>query len=214
MTHQVHPKSFRLRDVADWDSRWFSAKKLPLYLEEDFKIREFLTKKLKEAAVQNIEIERFPGRLNVIINTARPGLIIGRGGKGAEELKGAIEKICPKPKGVRSDMKIEIREIKNPWLSAALAGQWLAQQIEKRMPHRRAVKQTLDKIIGNKEVKGARIEISGRLGGNEIARREWLKKGRMPRQTIRAIIDYSQQEAHCTYGAIGIKVWIYKGERF
>jgi small subunit ribosomal protein S3 len=214
MTHQVHPKSFRLRDAADWDSRWFSAKKLPLYLEEDFKIREFLSKKLKEAGVQNIEIERFPGRLNVVINTARPGLIIGRGGKGAEELKSVLDKVLQRPKGVKSDMKIEIREIKNPWLSAPLAGQWLAQQIEKRMPHRRAVKQTLDKIMGNKEVKGARVEISGRLGGNEIARREWLKRGRMPRQTLRAIIDYAHTEALCTYGVIGIKVWIYKGERF
>ena len=211
MTHKVHPKVFRLRDSQDWDSRWLSKKKTPQYLEEDFKIRSFLEKKLKDCAVQNIEIERFPGKVNVIINSARPGLIIGRGGKGAEDLKKEIEKVFTEEK---EELRVEIREIRNVWASASLAGQWVAQQLEKRMPHRRIIKQALGKIMANKEVQGARIEISGRLGGNEIARREWLKKGRLPRQTLRAIIDYALTEAFCTYGVIGIKVWIYKGERF
>jgi len=214
MSHKVHPKAFRLRDSQDWDSRWLNKKKTPQYLEEDFKIREFLTKKLKDCAMQNIEIERFSGKVNIIINSARPGLIIGRGGKGAEDLKKEIERILPLEKDEKRELRIEIREVRNVWASASLAGQWVAQQLEKRMPHRRVMKQTLEKIMTSKEVKGARIEISGRLGGNEIARREWLKKGRLPRQTIRAIIDYSQVEAFCSYGVIGIKVWIYKGEKF
>jgi small subunit ribosomal protein S3 len=211
MSHKVHPKCFRLRDSADWESRWLSVKKTPKYLEEDFKIRTFLMKKLKDSSVQNVEIERFAGKATVIINSGRPGLIIGRGGKGAEDLKKEIEKVL----GVKkSDTKIEIREIRNVWTSAPLAAQWIAQQIEKRMPHRRTMKQAMEKIMANKEVKGARIGLAGRLGGNEIARKEWLKKGQLPRQTIRAIIDYSQAEALCTYGLIGVKVWIYKGQRF
>lgn len=214
MTHVVHPKSFRLRDITDWSSRWFNKKKLREYLEEDFKIREFLKKKLKEAGVQDVEIERFPGKAAIIINSARPAFIIGRGGKGAEDLKKDIEKILGKPASGKRELRIEIHEVKNPWASAALAAQWIARQIEKRMPHRRLIKQSLEKMMGSKDVKGARVELSGRLGGNEIARREWLRKGRLPRQTIRAIIDYAQEEALCTYGIIGVKVWIYKGERF
>lgn len=214
MSHKVHPKSFRLRDIGDWESRWFSKKRLRDYLEEDFIIRKFLEKKLKDSGVQNIEIERSPGKVLIIINSARPGFIIGRGGKGAEDLKKELDKKLPLSKDGKRELKIEIREVKNPWISASLAGQWIAQQIEKRVSHRRVLKQALEKIMVNKEVKGARIEIAGRLGGNEIARREWLKKGRMPRQTLRAIIDYAHVEALCTYGIIGIKVWIYKGERF
>lgn len=214
MSHKVHPKSFRLRDAGDWESRWLSMKRLRDYLEEDFIIRKFLEKKLKDASIQNIEIERFSGKANIIINSARPGFIIGRGGKGAEDLKKDLEKKLPASKEGKRELRIEIREIRNPWLSASLAGQWIAQQIEKRVAHRRVIKQALEKIMANKEVKGARIEMSGRLGGNEIARREWLKKGRMPRQTIRAVIDYAHTEALCTYGTVGIKVWIYKGEKF
>jgi small subunit ribosomal protein S3 len=210
MAHKVHPKAFRLKESADWNSRWLNTKKTPQYLEEDFKIRTFLEKKLKDCAVQNVEIERSPGKVNVIINSARPGLIIGRGGKGAEDLKKELDRIL-KSKG---EVRVEIREIKNIWTSAVLASQWIAQQLEKRMPHRRVIKQSLEKIMANKEVKGARVEVSGRLGGTEIARREWLKKGRLPRQTLRAVIDYAQTEAFCTYGVIGVKVWIYKGEKF
>jgi small subunit ribosomal protein S3 len=222
MAHQVHPKSFRLKEASDWQSRWLSRKKLPQYLEEDFKIREFLKKKLKDCSIENVEIERFPGKVSVILNTARPGLIIGRGGRGVEELKKALERVLGKPASVRpgrtpadkEELKVEIKEIRNPWLSASLVAQWVAQQIEKRVPHRRILKQAIEKVMFNKESKGVRIEVSGRLNGVEIARREWLKKGRLPRQTLRAVIDYAQAEALCTYGVIGIKVWIYKGERF
>ncbi|MEK7503826.1 MAG: 30S ribosomal protein S3 [Patescibacteria group bacterium] len=211
MSHKVHPKAFRVKNSADWMSRWLSKRNIPQLLEEDFKIRTFLTKKLKECSIESIEIERFAGKTSVIINSARPGLIIGRGGKGAEDLKKEIEKVLG---GVKKEMRIEIREIKNVWVSAPLVGQQIAQQIEKRMPHRRVMKQSMEKIMASKEVKGAKIEMSGRLGGAEIARREWLRKGQLPLQTLRAVIDYGLTEALCTYGIIGIKVWIYKGEKF
>ena len=214
MSHKVHPKAYRLRRAGDWDSRWLNKKNMAEYLEGDFRIREFLQKKLKDSGMEKVEIERFSGKVTVIINTSRPGLIIGRGGKGAEDLKKALEKILPAPKEGKRELRIEIREVKNPWTSASLAAQWIAQQLEKRIGHRRAMKQGMEKIMVNKEVMGARIEISGRLGGSEIARREWLKKGKLPRQTLRAIIDYHLAEAFCTYGAIGVKVWIYKGEKF
>jgi len=216
MAHKVHPKAFRLKELSDWDSRWMSQKKLPRYLEEDFKIREFLQKKLKDASLQNIEIERFAGKVNIIINAARPGLIIGRGGKGVEELRKELDKILAGSKSAKDkrEMKLEIREVKNVWASASLVGQWIAQQLERRIHHKRAMKQALEKVLTGKEVKGVKIEIAGRLGGSEIARREWLKRGQLPCQTLRAVIDYTQTEALTSYGVIGIKVWIYKGERF
>lgn len=214
MTHKVHPKVYRLRESSDWDSRWLNTKHLPEYLEEDFRIRKYLNKVLKDGGVEKIEIERFPGKVNILINTARPGLIIGRGGKGAEDLKKALERILPLPKTGKRELRIEIREVKNPWTSASLSAQWATQQIEKRVGHKRVMKQVLEKIMANREMQGARIEISGRLGGSEIARRDWLKRGRMPRQTLRAIIDYHLAEAFCSYGVIGVKVWIYKGEKF
>lgn len=211
MAHKVHPKIFRIKETGDWNSRWLVKKGFRIFLEEDFKIREFLNQKIKEAGLQKIEIERFPGKVSIIINAARPGLIIGRGGRGLEELKTGLEKIIKSVS--KPEIKIEIREIKNPWTSANLVAYWMAQQIEKRIPYRRVLKQALDKIIQNKEVKGARVEVAGRLDGVEIARTEWLKKGRLPRQTLRADIDFARAEAYCTYGVVGVKVWIYKGER-
>jgi len=213
MAHKVHPKSYRLKNLNDWDSRWLNNKKLAQNLEEDFKIREIVKKKTGKMAVAKIEIERFAGKINLIISSARPGLIIGRGGEGIESLKRELEKkvfkVSPK-----KDLKLEIKEIKDPWSSAALAGQWIAGQIERRMFHRRVIKQTMEKLMASRSNKGARIEMTGRLGGTEIARREWLQKGSMPRQTIRADIDFAEERAFCTYGTIGIKVWIYKGEKF
>ena len=216
MTHKVHPKSFRIKEINDWDSRGFYEKKFSKHLREDFEIREFLKKKLVNMGIEKIEIERYPGRLNIIISSARPGLIIGRGGGGIEELKKELEKVLKTKKTSLSqkELRIEIREIRNPWLSASLSCQWIAQQIEKRIPFRRVLKQGLDKIMANKTVQGARVEMAGRLDGSTIARTEWLKKGRLPRQTIRADIDFAQVEAHCTYGVVGIKIWIYKGEKF
>ncbi len=216
MSHKVHPKSFRIKGTEDWNIRGFYGKKMPQYLEEDFLTKDFLRNKLAEASVANIEIEHSANKINIIIETARPGLIIGRGGEGVETLKNEVQKkIQAKIKeSSKREIKIEIREIKNPWISAALVAQMAAQQIEKRMPFRQVLKKTIERVITNKEVKGIRMEVSGRLNGVEIARREWLSQGRMPRNTIRADIDYAQDEAHCTYGKVGIKVWIYKGEKF
>ena len=214
MTHRVHPKAYRLKTLADWDSRWLDKKKMPQYLEEDFKIRKIIKNKIGKLGVEKIEIERFPGKLNIIISSARPGLIIGRGGGGIEELKKEFANNLPPAEGGKREIKLEIKELREPWSSAALSAQWIAQQIERRVPHRRVLKQSLDKITATKGVKGARVEVSGRLGGAEIARRQWLKKGKLPRQTLRADIDYAQEKAFCTYGVIGVKVWIYKGEKF
>ena len=220
MSHKVHPKSFRIRGIEDWNIRGFYGKKMPQYLEEDFLIKDFLRKKLIEASVANIEIEHSANKLNIIIETARPGLIIGRGGGGIEILKTEIEKKVQRKiknsmtQRVPREIKIEIKEVKNPWTSAALVAQMAAQQIEKRIPFRQVLKKSIERVITNREIKGVRMEVAGRLNGIEIARREWLAQGRLPRNTLRADIDYAQDEAHCTYGIIGIKVWIYKGDRF
>jgi small subunit ribosomal protein S3 len=226
MAHKVHPKSFRIKGTEDWNIRGFYGRKMPQYLEEDFLIKDFLRKKLIEASVANIQIEHSANKVNVIIETARPGLIIGRGGGGVDALKKEIENkmrkkikraaITNAPKGTPTgrEIKIEIREVKNPWISAALVAQMAAQQIEKRMPFRRVLKKSIERVMTNREAKGIRIEVAGRLNGIEIARREWLGQGRLPRNTIRADIDYAQDEAQCTYGKIGIKVWIYKGDKF
>jgi small subunit ribosomal protein S3 len=213
MAHKVHPKIFRIKKIEDWNSRWFvKPRKIGDFLIEDLKIREFLREKLKLAGVGRIEIERFPGKINIIVNTSRPGLIIGRGGEGIEFLRREIEKILGKEE--KREIKLEIREIKDPWLDALLCAQWIAQQIEKRIPYRRVLKQALDKIMAHKEVQGARVEVAGRLDGAEIARTEWLKQGRLPRQTLRSDIDFAHAQAYCSYGVVGVKVWIYKGEKF
>jgi small subunit ribosomal protein S3 len=171
---------------------------------------------LAEASVANITIEHSANKLNIIIETARPGVIIGRGGGGVDALKTEVVKyINRKLKNTsKREIKIEIREIKNPWISSALVAQMAAQQIEKRIPFRQVMKKSIERVMTNREAKGIRMEFAGRLNGIEIARREWLSQGRMPRNTLRADIDYAQDEAHCTYGKIGIKVWIYKGEKF
>jgi small subunit ribosomal protein S3 len=220
MGHKVHPKCFRIRGIEDWDSRGFY-KNYPMLLEEDFKIRRFLKEKIGQTGLEKVEIERFPGKILVIIFSARPGLLIGRGGEGVEMLRKSIEKMLgitvqkSKEKSEdKKDLKIEIREVKNPWLSATLAGQWVAQQLEKRAPFRGVLKQSISKVMANREAQGVKVEVSGRLNGSEIARREWLKEGRLPLQTLRADVDFARVEALCTYGKIGIKVWIYKGEKF
>jgi small subunit ribosomal protein S3 len=224
MTHKVHPKAFRIRGLESFNVRGFYGRKMKQYLEEDFLIKDFLRNKFSNASIANIEIEHSTDQLNIIIETSRTGLIIGRGGEGVENLKKIVEKKIKKgdvsaSKNQKEDVsqrriKIEIREVKNPWISAMLVAQMAAQQIEKRIPFRQVLKKCIERVMQNKEAKGIKMEVSGRLNGIEIARKEWLKQGRMPLQTIRSDIDYAQTEAHCTYGAIGVKVWIYKGERF
>lgn len=215
MSHTVHPKSFRIKETADWLSRWFDKKNYTKSLHEDFLIREFLKKKLKDAGMERVEIERFSGKINVIISSSRPGIIIGRGGSGIEEIKKSIEKLLgiQNQKGKR-EIRLEILEIKNPWESASLTAQWVAQQLERRMPYRKVMKQSMGKVMANKGIKGVKMEVAGRLGGADIARKESLRLGNLPLQTLRANIDYALWEAKTTYGMTGVKVWIYKGEKF
>ncbi|MBL7156254.1 MAG: 30S ribosomal protein S3 [Candidatus Pacebacteria bacterium] len=208
MSHRVHPKIFRIQRTNDWASKGFYGKYPSNYLEEDYKIREFLHKKLKLASIEKINIERFSSKLNIIIFTSRPGIIIGRGGQGVEQLrKELLKKITTK-----NALKIEVQAVKNSWTSATLTAQWMARGIEKRIAFRRVLKQSLSKIMSQKGIQGARVQVAGRLNGVEMARREWLKEGKLPRQTIRSNIDYGTDRAICSYGVIGIKVWIYKGE--
>lgn len=214
MSHKVHPKSFRLRWMQDWESRGFYEKNEPRFLKEEFYLRQLLEKELAHAGVSNIKVDRSGKEgLKITICTARPGLVIGRGGEKVEELKMKILKLMKKLTDEHLKIQIQIEEIKNPWASAALTGQWIAQELEKRVRFRRAVTQALQKVMASREVKGVRIRISGRLDGADIAREETFQEGQMPRHTIRADIDYALSEARCTYGTIGIKVWIYRGEK-
>lgn len=214
MSHKVHPKSFRLRWMQDWESRGFYEKNEPRFLKEEFYLRQLLEKELAHAGVSNIKVDRSGKEgLKITICTARPGLVIGRGGEKVEELKMKILKLMKKLTDEHLKIQIQIEEIKNPWASAALTGQWIAQELEKRVRFRRAVTQALQKVVASREVKGVRIRISGRLDGADIAREETFQEGQMPRHTIRADIDYALSEARCTYGTIGIKVWIYRGEK-
>ncbi|HEY4484652.1 MAG TPA: 30S ribosomal protein S3 [Candidatus Paceibacterota bacterium] len=212
MGQKISPTSFRIGFNKGWLSRWFGlGRKYVEYFREDFGIRQFLSKKIKNMSVDRVEIERSPDVLTIIIHTARPGLLIGRGGTGAEDLKKEILRLVKRKTAIR----IDIQEYKNPETSAAIMAESIVEQIEKRMPFRRILKQTLAKIIANKkDVKGAKIEVAGRLNGSEIARTEHLEEGNLPLQTLRAEIDYAKRTAHTTYGTIGVKVWIYKGERF
>jgi len=207
MGQKVSPTSFRLGINKDWVSRWFGYKKYRDYLKGDVAIRGFLNKRLKNMAVDRVEIERGTDVLNILIYTARPGLIIGRGGTGVEDLRAAIQTLLKKKTGVR----IEIQEIKNPEKSASIMAESIVDQIEKRIPYRRIMKQTISKIMSNKDVQGVKLQISGRLDGAEIARSEHLEEGSLPLQTIRADIDCARATAMTTYGTIGVKVWIYKG---
>lgn len=219
MSHKVHPKILKIREIKDWLSRGFYEKNFRQNLQEDYLLRTFLGKKLSQASVESLEIERGRSTLKIIIKTARPALVIGRGGQEVEKLKQGLDKILYDIRPAshsqeRLAIKIEILEVRNPWDSAPLVGQWMAGQIEKRVPFRRVMKMALGKLKEQKDVQGARLEVSGRLNGAEISRTEWLLEGKMPRQNLRAIIDYSLQEARCAYGTIGIKVWIYRGEKF
>jgi small subunit ribosomal protein S3 len=219
MSHKVHPKAFRIKEMSDWQSVGFYNKNIPKYLEEDFHIREILGEKLKDCGIEEIKIERFADKLNIVIASSRPGLVIGRGGSGIEETKKYLQKellrrLKKRGKAGFPTIKIEIKEIRDIWANPYLVAEWVAQRLQKRMNHRKVMKQALSKISSMKNVKGSRIELSGRLNGAEISRREWLKQGNLPRQTIRSDIRYAFGEARCSYGVIGIKVWIYMGEKF
>lgn len=216
MGQKIHPISFRLGITKNWASRWFMKGKYAKFLEEDEAIRNVIEKKIGLAGISSIEIERTAGNLKIFIKAAKPGLIIGRGGKGIEDLNKAIVSRVRALRQVKSvpSISVNVEELKRSEISAAYVGQQIAWDIEKRMRFRRLMKKYLEGIMQNKEVKGAKILMSGRLDGNEIARKEWLSKGSLPLHTLRADIDYAQTTAFTTYGTIGIKVWIYKGEIF
>lgn len=220
MTHRVHPYIFRIGHTKTWKSRWFNLKKFKEYLREDIVLREWLDKTLRQTHLDAIEFERSPNTLHIIIKTARPGLLIGRGGEGAGSLKKEIEKQIVKIwKRVgktpdKKEVKLTIEEVRSPEMHSAIVGQMIADSIEKRTPYRRVIKQMIEKVAAMREVKGVKIMVKGRLDGNDIARVEWLRRGRIPLQTLRADIDYAGKTAYTTYGTVGIKVWIYKGEVF
>jgi small subunit ribosomal protein S3 len=212
MTHVVHPYSFRIPILRNWKSRWFNLKNYRRFLKEDILIREHLEKRLRGLYVDSIEIERIPGILKIIIKTSRPGLVIGRKGEGVERLRNEVLKILRKLNGgMPRELKIAIEEIRQPEARAQIVAQMIAENLEKRLPFRRVMKRFLEKIMANKEVKGAKIMLSGRLGGTVMSRKEWIARGQMPLQTIKADIDFAKERAHLPYGDIGIKVWIYKG---
>ena len=216
MTHQVHPYAHRLGILRDWKSRWFGRDgDYQKYLEADILIRRYLEKELRQFHVSSIEMERRGAGLRIIIKTSRPGLIIGRSGEGIIKLKKGLEKFARKQElEVPEEIKIDIEEIRSPESDAAIVAAMVRDALEKRMPFRRIMKQTVDKVMANRDVEGVRIMLSGRLNGADMARTEQIKKGRIPLQTFRADIDYTHTRALTPQGHLGIKVWIYRGDVF
>jgi small subunit ribosomal protein S3 len=215
MGQKINPHSFRVGIVKNWPVRWLVKGGYRKFLEEDEAIRKVIREKVSTAGVAAIEIERTSNNLRVTIKAARPGLIIGRGGKGIEELTKAIEYKVRKLRSAKAaGLSVNVEELKRSETSAVYLAQQIAWDLERRFPFRRTMRKYLEQVMQNKEVKGAKILLSGRLDGNEIARREWLKKGELPLQTLRADVDYGQATAFTTYGTVGIKAWIYKGEIF
>lgn len=205
MGQKVNPHGIRLGIVKDWDARWYADKDFAQNLHEDIRIRDYLKKSLQTAGVPRVETERSKNRLKLTIHTAKPGMVIGRGGSGIEQIKEGLKNLTDK----RVD--INIAEIKQPDLDATLVAENIAAQLERRIAFRRAMKQAVGRTM-RLGAKGIKIAVSGRLGGAEIARRESYREGSIPLHTLRADIDYGTAEAHTTYGRIGIKVWIFKGE--
>ncbi|MFC7442656.1 30S ribosomal protein S3 [Laceyella putida] len=205
MGQKVNPVGLRVGVIRDWESKWYADKDYADLLHEDIKIREFVKKRLKDAAVSTVEIERAANRVNITIHTAKPGMVIGKGGTEVEALRQALAKLTNKK------VHININEIKNPELDAYLVAESIAQQLERRVSFRRAMKQAIQRSL-RAGAKGIRTMVSGRLGGADIARSEGYSEGTVPLHTLRADIDYGFAEAHTTYGRIGVKVWVYRGE--
>ncbi|MDA1334429.1 MAG: 30S ribosomal protein S3 [bacterium] len=209
MTHSVHPYSFRIGTLRDWKSRWFQRHDYAKSLEEDVTVREWLMEKLRPVQVSDIEIERSRKTITLIIKTPRPGLLIGRGGEGVEKLRKEIQK-----KMGFKDFKVTVEEVRTPYADARVVARLVVTDLERRMSFRRVLKMTIEKVMASGTVKGVRIEVSGRLDGAEMGRRQWLRKGLIPLQTLRADVDYCRDRARLPYGTIGVTVWIYRGEVF
>ena len=206
MGQKTNPIGLRLGINRDWDSVWFDEKNYASKLHEDIILRNYINNRLGHASISRIEISRTPKRVSVTIHTARPGIVIGRGGSEVEALKKELKKF------MGYDVNINVSEIKRPGLRAELVGQNIAQQLEKKMNYRRAVKKAIQSTM-SMGAEGIRVCVSGRLNGNEIARSETYREGRVPLHTLRAQIDYTITESHTSYGIIGVKVWIYTGEK-
>lgn len=205
MGQKVNPIGLRVGVIRDWESKWFGGKDFADLLHEDLKIRDFVKKRLKDAAVSKVEIERAANRVNITVHTAKPGMVIGKGGTEVDALRNALARLTNKK------VHINIHEIKNPELDANLVAESIAQQLERRVSFRRAMKQSIGRTLRS-GAKGVRTLVSGRLGGADIARSEGYSEGTVPLHTLRADIDYGFAEADTTYGKIGVKVWIYRGE--
>ena len=211
MGQKVNPIGFRLGITRDWTSKWYaSTKNFPAHVYTDHLVREFLKKRLVEASVSRIQIERAARKVNITIHTARPGIVIGKKGEDIEKLRGQVAKIMKMPMG---DVRINISEIRKPELDAQLVADGIAQQLERRVMFRRAMKRAVTNTMRIGAL-GVKVRASGRLNGSEIARTELYREGRVPLHTLRAEIDYGLAEAKTTYGVIGVKVWIFKGEVF
>jgi small subunit ribosomal protein S3 len=211
MGQKVNPLGIRLGITRDWVSKWYATKKqFPVLVHTDFRVRGFLKKKLSEASVSRILIERAAKKVNITIQTARPGIVIGKKGEDIEKLRADTAKMLGMPV---ADVRINIAEIRKPELDAQLVAEGIAQQIEKRVMFRRAMKRAVMSTMRSGSL-GIKVRMSGRLNGSEIARTEWVREGRIPLHTFRADIDYGLAEARTTYGIIGVKVWIFKGEVF
>jgi small subunit ribosomal protein S3 len=221
MAQKVKPNAFRLGITVPWSSRWFNSdrKMVGFFLEEDQLIRRIIREKILAAGIASVEIERMNEAIRILIRASRPGLIIGRGGKGIEELREVLLRAIKRLRGKNKippkvSLNLNVEELKRSEASAPVIAQQIAFDIEKRQPYRRVLKRQLESLMQNREVKGAKIKVSGRLNGAEISRSDWLAAGKMPLQTIRANIDYGEATAFNSYGTVGVKVWIYKGEIF
>jgi small subunit ribosomal protein S3 len=211
MGQKVHPTGIRLGIVKDWSSKWYAdSKTFPEYIRQDHLIREFIKKKLKDASVSRIAIERPAKKVNITISTARPGIVIGKKGEDIEKLRNAVAKLVGM---LIQDVRINISEVRKPELDAQLVAEGIAQQLERRVMFRRAMKRSVTNTM-RVGAQGIKVKVGGRLNGAEIARSEWYREGRVPLHTLRADIDYGTAEANTTYGVIGVKVWIFKGEVF
>ena len=211
MGQKVHPIGIRLGIVKDWSSTWYAdTKTFPEYVRTDHLIRSFIKKKLKDASVSRISIERQAKKANITIHTARPGIVIGKKGEDIERLRAEISKMIDM---TLADVRINISEVRKPELDAQLVAEGIAQQLERRVMFRRAMKRAVTNTM-RVGAEGVKVKVGGRLNGAEIARSEWYHEGRVPLHTLRADIDYGFAEAHTTYGVIGVKVWIFKGEVF
>ena len=205
MGQKIHPYGFRLGVTKEWKAKWYAEKNYGELLLEDFKIRKFISNKLKRTGISSIAIERAANKVKVIIHTGRPGLVIGRKGQGTEELRNNLVKL------VNKEIMLEIKEVRRPEADAQIVAEGIANQLERRVAFRRAMKKAVSQAL-RLGAQGIKVACSGRLGGAEIARREWYREGRVPLQTLRADIDYGFSESNTVYGVIGVKVWVYHGD--